>query len=105
MRGPYTRVAPHRFGGMPKPRRAIGPRGRHRCAYIRVARPGRTRIIRLSINGSTSTTVLRMSPDLLRRIGVALYGEHWHSDLARDLVVPRRTVQRWEAGDAPVPLT
>jgi len=46
-----------------------------------------------------------MSSDLLRRIGAALYGEHWHSELARDLGVPRRTVQRWEAGDAPIPLT
>jgi len=53
----------------------------------------------------TSTTVLRMSSDLLRRIGTALYGEHWPSELARDLGVPRRTVQRWEAGDAPIPLT
>lgn len=46
-----------------------------------------------------------MSSDLLRRIGAALYGEHWPSELARDLGVPRRTVQRWEAGDAPIPLT
>ena len=46
-----------------------------------------------------------MCSDLLRRIGAALYGEHWPSELARDLGVPRRTVQRWEAGDAPIPLT
>jgi hypothetical protein len=59
----------------------------------------------LPISGSTSTTVLQMSPDLLCRVGAALYGEHWHSSLAHDLGVPRRTVQRWAAGDARPPPT
>ena len=59
----------------------------------------------MSISGSTSTTVLQMSPDLLCRVGAALYGEHWHSSLAHDLGVPRRTVQRWAAGDARPPPT
>ena len=59
----------------------------------------------MSISGSTSTTILQMSPDLLCRIGAALYGEHWHSSLAHDLGVPRRTVQRWAAGDARPPPT
>jgi hypothetical protein len=59
----------------------------------------------LSISGSTSITVLQMSRDLLCRVGAALYGEHWHSSLAHDLGVPRRTVQRWAAGDARPPPT
>jgi hypothetical protein len=62
-------------------------------------------ITRLSISSSTSTTVLQMSPDLLCRIGAALYGEHWHSSLAHDLGVPRRTVQHWAAGNARPPAT
>jgi hypothetical protein len=41
-----------------------------------------------------------MTADLLCRVGAALYGEHWHASLAHDLGVPRRTVQRWAAGDA-----
>ena len=44
-----------------------------------------------------------MNPDLLRRVGAALYGEHWHSELARDLGTVRHRVQRWETGDAPIP--
>ncbi len=72
---------------------------------IRATRPGRARITRLSISGSTSTTVLQMSRDLLCRIGAALYGEHWHSSLAHDLGVPRRTLQRWATGDARLPPT
>ncbi len=59
----------------------------------------------MSISGSTLTTVLQMSLDLLCRIGAALYGEHWHSSLAHDLGVPRRTVQRWAVGDARLPPT
>ena len=46
-----------------------------------------------------------MTADLLCRLGAALYGEHWHSSLAHDLRVPRRTVQRWAAGDARLPQT
>src|ERR1044071_8176158 len=46
-----------------------------------------------------------MTPALLRRVGAALYGEHWHSELARDLGTVRRRVQRWETGDAPIPPT
>jgi hypothetical protein len=46
-----------------------------------------------------------MNPDLLRRVGVALYGEHWHSSLAHDLSIPRRIIQRWAAGDARPPPT
>jgi hypothetical protein len=59
----------------------------------------------LSISSSISTTVLQMSPDLLCRIGATLYGEHWHSSLAHDLGVSRRTVQHWAAGDARPPPT
>src|SRR3954467_8886878 len=46
-----------------------------------------------------------MSRDLLCRIGAALYGEHWYPILAHDLGVPRRTVERWAAGDARPPPT
>jgi hypothetical protein len=59
----------------------------------------------LPISVSVSATILQMSPDLLHRIGTALYGEHWHSGLAHDPGVPRRTVQRWAAGDAQPPPT
>ena len=55
----------------------------------------------MPISGSTSITVLQMTRDLLCRIGAALYGEHWHASLAHDLGVPRRTVQRWAAGETP----
>jgi hypothetical protein len=41
--------------------------------------------------------------DMLRRIGEALYGEHWQSPLARDLAVAVRTVQRWAAGSRAIP--
>ena len=44
-----------------------------------------------------------MTSDLLRRVGAALYGQHWHSELAHTLGVNRRTVQRWEAGASPIP--
>jgi hypothetical protein len=46
-----------------------------------------------------------MTSDLLRCVGAALYGQHWHSELAHTLGVNRRTVQRWEAGDSPIPPT
>lgn len=42
-------------------------------------------------------------PELLRRAGEALYGGRWQSPLARDLAVAVRTVQRWAAGDTPIP--
>lgn len=41
--------------------------------------------------------------ELLRRVGEALHGERWQSPLARDLGVAVRTVQRWAAGDSPIP--
>lgn len=40
-----------------------------------------------------------MTPDLLRRVGEALYGPRWQSDLAAALGVADRTVRRWLAGD------
>ena len=46
-----------------------------------------------------------MTADLLRRVGAALYGRNWHAELAHDPGVARRTVQRWETGDAPIPPT
>ncbi len=44
-----------------------------------------------------------MTADLFRRIGAALYGRNWHAELAHTLGVVRRTVQRWETGDALIP--
>ena len=39
----------------------------------------------------------------LREVGVALYGPRFASDLARDLGVAVRTVQRWLSGDRAIP--
>jgi hypothetical protein len=46
-----------------------------------------------------------MTSDLLRRVGEALYGRNWHSELAHTLGLNRRIVQRWAAGDSPIPRT
>ena len=46
-----------------------------------------------------------MTPKNLQRVGEALYGPPWASDLARDLGVALRTVQRWHAGDRGIPAT
>lgn len=43
-----------------------------------------------------------MSPDLLREIGEALYGERWQTPLAQALGVAVRTMQRWAAGTQPI---
>lgn len=39
-----------------------------------------------------------MDEELICRIGEALYGSRWHSDLARDLGVSDRQVRRWATG-------
>ena len=44
-----------------------------------------------------------MTPADLARVGQALYGDTWQSDLARALGVNSRTVRRWLAGASPVP--
>ncbi len=44
-----------------------------------------------------------MTPTLFRAIGTALYGPQWQSEMARQLDVALRTVQRWSAGSSPVP--
>ena len=44
-----------------------------------------------------------MNPDLLKKIGVALYGLRWQADLARDLGVAPRSMQRWLTGDRGIP--
>jgi hypothetical protein len=46
-----------------------------------------------------------LNSNLLRRTGEGLYGPNWHSALAQDLRVNRRVLQRWAAGDAPLPRT
>jgi hypothetical protein len=45
-----------------------------------------------------------MTPDLLVRIGIALFGtEEWQLRLCKALQVSIRTVQRWAAGTQPMP--
>lgn len=44
-----------------------------------------------------------MTPALLTRCAVELYGAQWQTPLAADLDVAVRTVQRWAAGQQPVP--
>jgi len=44
-----------------------------------------------------------MKTDLLIRIGEALYGPRWQSELARDLDVSDRTMRRWVSGDSSIP--
>ena len=44
-----------------------------------------------------------MTPELLREAGEALYGSRWQTDLANDLGVALRTVQRWADGTRAIP--
>lgn len=44
-----------------------------------------------------------MTPALLTRVGEALYGSRWQSDLAAALDVSDRTVRRWNAGTQAIP--
>jgi ribosomal protein S4 len=44
-----------------------------------------------------------MTPETLRRVGEALYGERWQTALASDLGVADRTMRRWLSGASPVP--
>lgn len=39
----------------------------------------------------------------LRAIGLAIYGENWSRPLAAALGVSMRIVQRWAAGQTPIP--
>jgi len=45
----------------------------------------------------------KLTPEMLQAVGEALYGPRWHSDLARDLDVQVRSVQRWMAGERRMP--
>ncbi len=45
----------------------------------------------------------RRNAELLHAAGAALYGPRWQSDLARDLGVSIRTMQRWAAGQISPP--
>ena len=40
---------------------------------------------------------MKVSADILRRAGEALYGERWQSPLSRDLGVTDRTIRNWAA--------
>jgi hypothetical protein len=44
-----------------------------------------------------------ITPDLLRRVGEALYGERWQSALAADLNIADRSMRYWLAGRSPIP--
>ena len=44
-----------------------------------------------------------MTPTQLERVGIALYGARWQTDLARDLAVADRSVRRWASGQNPIP--
>jgi hypothetical protein len=37
--------------------------------------------------------------ELLERVGEVLYGPFWQTEIARDLGVSRRSIQRWRVGD------
>jgi hypothetical protein len=41
--------------------------------------------------------------DTLRHAGEALFGPLWQSELARELGIALRTLQRWAAGSYPIP--
>lgn len=40
-----------------------------------------------------------MNRELLQRVGTALYGPRWMTDLAKELAVTDRTLRRWIADD------
>ena len=44
-----------------------------------------------------------MSSRLLKRVGKALYGPRWQSEVARNLEVSDRTIRRWVDGSYDVP--
>lgn len=43
-----------------------------------------------------------MNP-FLKRVGVALYGSLWQSELARDLRLTDRTIRRWLTHESEIP--
>ncbi|KAA8385465.1 hypothetical protein FOH24_10495 [Acetobacter tropicalis] len=45
----------------------------------------------------------REDDPLIHRVGRALYGTEWQSDMARDLNINLRTIQRYAAGTTPPP--
>jgi len=46
-----------------------------------------------------------LGPDVLRKVGEALYGLAWQNELCRVLDVGQRSMQRWAAGKFPIPET
>jgi len=46
---------------------------------------------------------MKFTHDHLCAVGEALYGPSWQSQLARDLGVAVRTMQRWAAGEFDIP--
>jgi hypothetical protein len=46
---------------------------------------------------------MKKTIDTFRTVGEALYGSTWQSELARELSVAIRSVQRWSSGTRPIP--
>lgn len=44
-----------------------------------------------------------VKPSIIHDVGIALYGDQWQSDMARELNVSDRTVRRWASGANPLP--
>ena len=44
-----------------------------------------------------------MTPTTLNRVGTALYGGFWQTQLADDLGINPRTLRRWLAQEMPIP--
>ncbi len=44
-----------------------------------------------------------MTPATINRIGTALFGGYWQTQLADALGVNPRTVRRWVSGELPIP--
>jgi len=44
-----------------------------------------------------------LGPDVLRKVGEALYGLAWQNELCRVLDIGQRSMQRWAAGQYSIP--
>ena len=46
---------------------------------------------------------MTMTPELLRQVGIALYGTRWPKAMGAALGVSRSTAHRWINGENPIP--
>lgn len=44
-----------------------------------------------------------MKKETFKKVGAALFGPHWQTEIAEALKVNSRTVRRWISGEHPVP--